>query len=69
VPTTTEATSFTKDVQGRYICNDTAEANAWQASGARPFDMIVVGGGTFGGAIAEHIWFRQKQAGAGFAPW
>ena len=23
--------------------------------------MIVVGGNTFGAAIAEHIWFRQKQ--------
>ena len=31
----------------------------------RPFDFIIVGGGTFGSAIAEHLWFRQKQAGGG----
>ena len=61
----TEATSFTKDVQGRYLCNDISEANAWQSGGGRPFDVIVIGGGTFGAAIAEHIWFRQKQTGGG----
>lgn len=27
--------------------------------------MIVIGGGTFGSAIAEHLWFRQKQTGGG----
>lgn len=27
--------------------------------------MIVIGGGTFGAAIAEHVWFRQKQTGGG----
>jgi choline dehydrogenase-like flavoprotein len=62
---TTERTSFTKDVQGRYLCNDLNEVNAWKNSGGRPFDVIVVGGGTFGSAIAEHIWFRQKQTGGG----
>ncbi|TMA57371.1 MAG: DUF1080 domain-containing protein [Deltaproteobacteria bacterium] len=61
----TERTSFTKDVQGRYLCNDITEANAWKSSGGRPFDVIVVGGGSFGAAIAEHIWFRQKQSGGG----
>jgi 3-keto-disaccharide hydrolase/GMC oxidoreductase len=65
VAKSTERTSFTKDVQGRYLCNDIAEANTWKTSGGRPFDVIVVGGGTFGAAIAEHIWFRQKQTGGG----
>jgi hypothetical protein len=60
-----ETTSFTKDIQGRYLCNDPSEVNAWQSGGGHPFDVIVVGGGTFGLAIAEHVWFRQKQAGAG----
>jgi choline dehydrogenase-like flavoprotein len=61
----TERTSFTKDVEGRYLCNDISEVNAWKSAGGRPFDVIVVGGGTFGSAIAEHIWFRQKQVGGG----
>src|SRR5207249_2674659 len=26
----------------------------------RPFDFIVVGGGTFGAAVAEHLWFRSN---------
>ncbi|MGY8631898.1 DUF1080 domain-containing protein [Bradyrhizobium sp. 14AA] len=65
MPITTERTSFTKDVQGRYLCNDFAEVDAWRAAGGRPFDFIIVGGGTFGSAIAEHLWFRQKQAGGG----
>ena len=61
----TERTSFTKDIEGRYLCNDITEIDAWKSAGGRPFDVIVVGGGTFGAAIAEHIWFRQKQTGGG----
>jgi choline dehydrogenase-like flavoprotein len=61
----TERTSFTKDVQGRYLANDFAEMEAYKSSGGRPFDVIVIGGGTFGAAIAEHIWFRQKGVGGG----
>jgi len=60
-----ELTSFTKDVQGRYLCNDFSEVEAWRAEGGRPFDIIVVGGGTFGAAIAEHLWYRQRQLGGG----
>ena len=48
----TERTSFTKDVQGRYLCNDIAEVNTWKRCGGRPFDVLVIGGGTFGAAIA-----------------
>jgi len=59
MPITTQSTSFTKDVQGRYLCNDASEL------AGRPFDFIVIGGGTFGAAIAEHLWFRQKQSGGG----
>jgi len=65
MPTATEKTSFTKDVQGRYLCNNLNEVDAWKAAGGRPFDFIIVGGGTFGSAIAEHLWFRQKQTGGG----
>ena len=62
---TSEFTSFTKDIQGRYLCNDFSEAEAWRQEGGRPFDIIVVGGGTFGAGIAEHLWYRQRQAGGG----
>ena len=62
---TAESTTFTKDIQGRYLCNEINEVNAWQGGGGRPFDFIVVGGGTFGAAIAEHLWFRQRQSGGG----
>ena len=65
MPTTTERTSFTKDIQGRFLCNNLAEVDAWKSAGGRPFDFIIVGGGTFGSAIAEHLWFRQKQSGGG----
>lgn len=65
MPKTTERTSFTRDIGGRYLCNDITEVNAWRTGGGRAFDMIVVGGGTFGAAIAEHLWFRQKQSGGG----
>jgi len=58
----TQETAFTKDVQGRYLCNDINEVNAWKTGGGRPFDVIVIGGGTFGSAVAEHIWFRQREA-------
>lgn len=61
MPKATESTSFTKDVQGRYLCNDIEEVTSATTGGGQPFDVIVVGGGTFGAAIAEHIWFRQKQ--------
>lgn len=64
MPKATESTSFTKDIQGRYLCNDISEVNSWIAGGGQPFDVIVVGGGTFGAAIAEHIWFRQKERGS-----
>jgi len=65
MPKTTESTSFTKDIQGPYLCNDINKVNAWQGGAGRPFDVIVIGGGTFGAAIAEHIWFRQRRAGGG----
>ncbi len=61
----TERTSFTKDIEGRYLCNDITEVNAWKTTGGRPFDIVIIGGGTFGSAIAEHVWFRQKGTGGG----
>jgi choline dehydrogenase-like flavoprotein len=42
--------AMARDVQG----------NPLQPRGdLRPFDFIVIGGGTFGAAVAEHLWFRS----------
>jgi choline dehydrogenase-like flavoprotein len=64
-------TDFTRDVLGRYVCNGLDEARrsadptAVRADGrpqveARPFDVIVIGGGTFGAVLAEHLCFRDR---------
>ena len=62
----TESTTFTKDALGRYFCNTFSEVNdstntALRAD-ARPFDIIVIGGGSFGAAIAEQIFQLDTQA-------
>ena len=59
---------FTQDVLGRYICNGFDEAmnsTPTPLTGAplpfaRSFDIIVIGGGTFGGAIAQHLLANDK---------
>ena len=42
MPKETESTSFTKDIQGRYLCNDIIEVNAWKTGGGRPFDILII---------------------------
>src|SRR5215218_1839162 len=70
-PLTTQTTAFTRDVLGRWVCNtlDEARQSADPARirpdgrpqiEARDFDLIVVGGGTFGSILAEHMSFRDK---------
>ncbi|GAA3466295.1 hypothetical protein GCM10018965_008470 [Nonomuraea roseola] len=58
--TQTQVTEFSRDVLGRYVCNTLAEAMAStdsQASpGARPFDVVVIGGGSFGAVVAAHMF-------------
>ena len=55
-PTYSESTTFTRDVEGRYICNTLDEARASMDTAlrpdAKPFDIVIVGGGTFGAALA-----------------
>src|SRR4051812_35390009 len=56
----TESTTFSKDVLGRYVCNTFTEAqdstDPTKFAGARPFDVIVIGGGSFGGVLAQHLY-------------
>ena len=57
---TSESTSFTLDNMGRFLCNTLQEAtdSAAQTVGGRKrdFDVIVIGGGTFGSVVAEHLF-------------
>jgi choline dehydrogenase-like flavoprotein len=68
---TAQTTQFTRDVLGRYICNGIDEAlqstdkNAFRPDGspqsdARPFDIVVIGGGSFGPVVAQHLFAQDK---------
>lgn len=56
---TPQATDFTLDTMGRFLCNTLQEAvfSAAQSVGGRTrdFDVIIIGGGTFGAVLAEHL--------------
>jgi choline dehydrogenase-like flavoprotein len=56
----TPQTIFTRDILGNYVCNTLAEA---MASG--PFDIIIIGGGTYGLALAQDLFFRARMQGPG----
>lgn len=62
-PLTSESTSFTLDNMGRFLCNTLQEArdSAAQtvAGHRRDFDVIIVGGGTFGAIVAEHLFIAD----------
>ena len=60
MPTPTPETVFSRDVLGRYVCNTFEEA---MASG--PFDVVILGGGTFGLALAQDLFFRAKRFDTG----
>lgn len=56
-----EKTHFTLDVLGRYTCNtDTEATEAMNRPDARPFDVIVIGGGSFGPIAAENVFFDDQ---------
>src|SRR5262249_50559864 len=67
MPTTTtpQRTDFSIDVLGRYVCNGWGEAlaspDAQQFPGPRPFDMGGIGGGSFGAALASHLFQSDKD--------
>src|SRR5258708_25139995 len=59
MPLTTESTTFTRDIIGRYLCNTFAEATQ-----SGPFDAVIIGGGTFGLALAQELFFRSAPGQA-----
>ena len=63
MPITTPSTLFSRDILGRYVCNTFDEA---VQSG--PFDVVVIGGGTFGLTLASDLYFRSKRSGTGTIP-
>ncbi|HWH77400.1 MAG TPA: hypothetical protein VNT76_08510, partial [Candidatus Binatus sp.] len=58
-----EPTSFTLDNMGRFLCNTLQEAvdsTAETVGGRkRDFDVIIIGGGTFGSVVAEHLFIAD----------
>lgn len=67
-----QVTDFSRDALGRYVCNGLDEAlrssdrTVVRPDGrpqieARDFDLIVIGGGTFGAVVAEHLSFRDRS--------
>ena len=60
---TSQSTSFTLDNMGRFLCNSLQEASdsaAQTVAGRRrDFDVIVIGGGTFGAVVAEHLFITD----------
>ncbi|HET7238049.1 MAG TPA: GMC oxidoreductase, partial [Terrimicrobiaceae bacterium] len=68
---TPQYTDFSIDIVGRYMCNGLDEAlqsidkNAQRPDGspqndARPFNVIIIGGGSFGGVLAQHLLYADK---------
>ena len=60
---TAQYTDFGKDVLARYICNglDEALASTTGRPDAKPFDIVIVGAGSFGGALAQHLLYSDKS--------
>jgi len=59
---TPQYTDFSKDVVGRYVCNGLDEAlrSTSGRADARLFDIVIVGGGSFGGALAQHLLYADS---------
>ena len=60
---TAETTSFTLDNMGRFLCNTLQEArdSAAVTVGGKPrgFDVIIIGGGTFGAVMASRLFLND----------
>jgi choline dehydrogenase-like flavoprotein len=59
-----QRTDFTLDVLGRFLCNGLDEAlkstDTGQYPDARPFDVVIAGGGSFGAILAAHVFNNDK---------
>src|SRR4051794_29221453 len=66
-----QVTDFTQDILGRYMCNGFDEAirstdkNGQRPDGspqtdARPFNAIIIGGGSFGVVLAQHLFYADE---------
>jgi choline dehydrogenase-like flavoprotein len=60
----TPDTAFSRDVLGRYTCNGLDEAlgsaDTTSRPDARPFDVVIIGGGSFAGVVAQHLFFADR---------
>ena len=60
---TTESTTFTFDNMGRYLCNTPPEVldstTVTVAGRHQDFDVIVIGGGSFGSVVANGLFMRD----------
>jgi hypothetical protein len=59
----TPETLFTRDILGNFVCNTLPEA-----TNSGPFDVVIIGGGTFGLALAQDVFFRSRTTGLGSIP-
>jgi hypothetical protein len=68
---TPQRTDFSTDILGRYMCNGFDEAmhsmdkngqrpDGTPQSDARPFNAIIIGGGSFGGVLAQHLLYADE---------
>jgi choline dehydrogenase-like flavoprotein len=55
----TDQTQFTRDIMARYVCNNFSEA-----VNSGPFDVVIIGGGTFGLTLAQDLQFRSAPGQA-----
>lgn len=59
-----QRTDFSLDLLGRFICNGLDEAlqstDSNKYPDARPFDVVVAGGGSFGTILAAHVFNNDK---------
>ncbi len=61
---TSQTTDLSPDVLGHLVCNGMDEAmpstDKDARHDARPFDLIVIGGGNFGGTLAQRLLCNDK---------